>query len=85
MLSHSVQRILLAARQCHPGAGLGNPIGALIATSALIMIQNVWSVCMQPSWSPLIAFSLFILYLIVQPDVLWRQWRARRRMRHPKV
>ncbi len=65
--------------------GLGNPIGALIATSALIMIQNVWSVRMQPSWSPLIAFSLFILYLIVQPDVLWRQWRARRRMRHPKV
>ena len=64
--------------------GLGNPIGALVAASLLIMIQNVWSVRMQPSWAPLIAFSLFIVYLIVQPDVLWRQWwgyRSTRRRR----
>lgn len=58
--------------------GLGNPIGALAATMVLIMIQNIWSVKMPPSWAPLIAFSLFVLYLIVQPDVRWRQWRARR-------
>lgn len=47
--------------------GLGNPIGAIIAACALLTIQNIWSVQMQPSWAPLISFGLFIIYLIVQP------------------
>jgi len=47
--------------------GLGNPIGAIIAACALLTIQNIWSVKMQPSWAPLISFGLFIFYLIVQP------------------
>ncbi len=61
--------------------GLGNPIGALVATTLLIMVQNIWSVRMQPSWAPLIAFTLFILYLIVQPNLRWQQWRARQSLR----
>ena len=61
--------------------GLGNPIGALVATSLLILVQNVWSVRFQPSWAPLFAFSLFILYLVLQPDQLWRQWWSQRSLR----
>jgi branched-chain amino acid transport system permease protein len=59
--------------------GLGNPLGAIIATCALVVIQNLWSVQQQPSWAPLIAFSILVLYLIIMPDTLWQQWQARRR------
>ena len=61
--------------------GLGNPIGAIIAACALLTIQNIWSVQMQPSWAPLISFGLFIFYLIVQPfsyDLLSKLKRKRK-------
>ena len=57
--------------------------GGDIATMVLIMIQNIWSVRMQPSWAPLIAFSLFVLYLLLQPNQLLRQWRTRHKLRSP--
>ncbi len=60
--------------------GLGNPLGALVATALLILIQNIWSVRMQPSWAPLFAFSLFVLYLVAQPQELRRRWQGRRRL-----
>ena len=59
--------------------GLGNPLGAIGAACALVVIQNLWSVQQQPSWAPLIAFSVFVLYLIIRPDTLWQRWQARRR------
>ncbi|MBV7339251.1 branched-chain amino acid ABC transporter permease [Chloroflexi bacterium TSY] len=62
--------------------GLGNPIGAFVAASLLIMIQNIWSVRMPPSWAPLIAFTLFTVYLVVQPNLLWRRWRAQQHTPH---
>ncbi len=59
--------------------GLGNPIGAILAACGLSFIENMWSIENQPSLAPLISFSLLIFFLIVQPGLLWKRWRERRR------
>ena len=47
--------------------GLGKPLGALIAASALSMVENIWSVTQPPAWAPLISFSILVLVLFIQP------------------
>ncbi|MFW6090720.1 MAG: branched-chain amino acid ABC transporter permease [Actinomycetota bacterium] len=49
--------------------GLGRPVGALVAAIALMVIQNIWSLYLQPSWAPVIAFGILFVYLAVQPAI----------------
>lgn len=61
--------------------GLGNPIGAILAAVSLVLIESVWGLYQQPALAPLISFSILILILIFQPDVLLKRLRQRRRIR----
>lgn len=47
--------------------GLGRPLGALLAAIALMVIQNVWSLYLPPSWAPVTAFVILFLFLALQP------------------
>lgn len=58
--------------------GLGSPLGGLVAAVALLVVQNIWSLYFQPSWAPLIAFSLLFVFLGLQPVLI--SLRARRQM-----
>lgn len=58
--------------------GLGRPGGALVAAVALMVVQNVWSLYLQPSWAPVIAFGVLFVFLAVQPVLT--SWRSRRQV-----
>lgn len=60
--------------------GLGNPIGAIVAASGLVVIENVWSLYQQPSLAPLISFSILVAVLVVQPAVRYRRWVNHRKV-----
>lgn len=65
--------------------GLGRPIGAIVAAMSLSLIEGLWSINQQPSTAPLISFSILVLVLIVQPGVLFKRWRERRRAAQQKM
>lgn len=58
--------------------GLGNPFGALAAAGLLKMIEGLWMANNPPGWAPLISFTVLVIYLVVQPNLLLRNWRTRR-------
>lgn len=60
--------------------GLGNPIGAIVAASGLVLVEGVWSLYQQPSLAPLISFSILIAVLILQPAVIFKRWRESRKI-----
>lgn len=49
--------------------GLGRPLSALLVAVLVLMIQNVWSLYLSPSWSPAIAYGVLFLYLALEPVV----------------
>ncbi|MBM3600490.1 MAG: branched-chain amino acid ABC transporter permease [Alphaproteobacteria bacterium] len=47
--------------------GLGNPLGVLAAGLAIGVSESVTMAVTEPTWAPLVAFTLLILVLILRP------------------
>lgn len=48
--------------------GLGSPLGVLAAGLTIGVSESVTMVLTEPTWAPLVSFSLLILVLVLRPD-----------------
>lgn len=50
--------------------GLGNPIGLIIASLGIGIVEALTMAVTAPTWAPLVSFTVLILVLVLRPDKL---------------
>lgn len=58
--------------------GMGSLRGALIASLAMLVIEDVTSVMVSPVWASTAFFAILVIILLVRPQGLFGRLEARR-------